>query len=1664
MTKCNKILLCAMLAVVMTLACALTVLPAPPMASAEETETLTFSYTTTTELTDESFSIANGKIRISFSNGGGSNPPKYYTSGSAVRFYTNNVLTIDGGDYTITKVAFATLKNYKASSMSVNTGKFNASDDSLWEGSTNLVSFIGSEQVRFSSLTISYEVPAVTTIPVLFDGNKLDGNTYTSEDGSVTAVITVDEKGFVKGGKFTITVNVPDGHIARATLNGDSIVLDENGQYSAVIGTETQLDFSVKAIPHTDCTTFDDFSAKEATCTENGNIAYKQCTVCGKKYTTENGVDTLVEDESTLVIKATGHDYLYTANNDGTHNVTCTKCDHVVENEDCTYDEDSTTCIKCNAEKPAVVLYELVTDVSQLRSGDKLLIASNAKSFVMGSTLSDTKGRMNQVAAVVSSDKSTIEYSNTMVSAVYILGGAVGVWTFTSVDGKLLGAQSSTVLEWDGNNSVWTIEIADGAATISSNSGRILHNVNSKWFTNYASSTKVSTSMLLPQLYKLAVNCEHNNLTELEYKEATCTEAGQQHCWQCNDCSKYLDYETKEVISSSIIPAKGHNFVDGACSNCQVERIVVDKAVVEEAYALESGKSLTGTQTLRGKIISIDEAYNSGYNNVTLTIVIGDLTDKPIQCYRLTGGSELCVGDTITVSGTIKNYNGTIEFDANCSYTEYVAHEHTTDTTKRVEKIEATCTTIGTDAHYECESCGKLFVLDSEGKLAETTLEDLTLEIDSEAHSWDDGIITAESTCVSKGVKTFTCKHNSEHTKTEEIAIDSNAHDLEHHEAKAATCTETGYDAYDTCKREGCTYTTRGKDIPALEHDFTGEETEVTPATCGTAGSKTVKCTRCDETETQPIAATGKHTWTEVVADKYKVEGTENTYYKSCSECHTASTETFTTTVSQGFEVTTVIKADSDVSVSEDRKTYYLVAGNTITVQYVITANSGINGLEATIKHDDRFRCTSVVAGDAFGKDNITITQTADFNGVVKIAVTAGNQATSQGVLVTVTYTLKNDVTDLADLTFGLDLKVVVGDSFMDSRLVKVVSDTEHTLALRESTSVSIGKNELTYNGQLVTVGTENTTIIVTSDNKGTLTYTWKKNSEDVTEVKDAGTYQLTVSITGDPAHADAYGTFTVTINPYEIVADNITIALADTNAKTLYTGSAEWGVNDLTVAYNGADLPDKFEGLYKLAFANNTILATENPLSKEMSVKLTITSGNYVLSAEKVVKLTITATLTGIKINGVPEAVTKDYDKVAIDLSAITCNPTSNDITLTITVNGSEVSGEALKTAILNAGEYNVVVTASGTGYTTATIERTYTINAKELTSIVFKYAQNVATWTNTTTNDDEIAVTYKVGETALTENKVVAVGVGVITIVVETSDSNYKGYTISTVAAVSVKFVDSKFNTTTDTQYTFVGQTTTAPEAPTHDGWEFKYWYLTDEKTKFDFDSKFEASITLTAKWEEIINKVVLTIKYYYNGSEVDSKTVKDIDGYTELSGITMPKGIEVEWLSLDGYYTDKEFGTKFAKMPNADLTVYAKYDFVAGNGDINGDKTVDNNDIMLYRMYIVGGYDIEVIEIGGEYEAALSYAKDTETKFFFKAVANINGDKTTEGEIQTDVYDIRDAAVLAMAMVNANGYGVSEDNTHITTPSDSTNASASTGTQAVQYALLPTGKYAA
>ena len=94
--------------------------------------------------------------------------------------------------------------------------------------------------------------------------------------------------------------------------------------------------------------------------------------------------------------------------------------------------------------------------------------------------------------------------------------------------------------------------------------------------------------------------------------------------------------------------------------------IMTEEEIVEVAYGLDDGAALPAPTVLTGTIVAIPSAYSDQYDNITVNIQVGDLADKPIQCYRLVGGSSLQVGDEITVLGTIKNYKGTIEFDKGC--------------------------------------------------------------------------------------------------------------------------------------------------------------------------------------------------------------------------------------------------------------------------------------------------------------------------------------------------------------------------------------------------------------------------------------------------------------------------------------------------------------------------------------------------------------------------------------------------------------------------------------------------------------------------------------------------------------------------------------------------------------------------------------------------------------------------------------------------------------------------------------------------------------------------------------------------------------------------------------------------------------------------------------
>ena len=80
--------------------------------------------------------------------------------------------------------------------------------------------------------------------------------------------------------------------------------------------------------------------------------------------------------------------------------------------------------------------------------------------------------------------------------------------------------------------------------------------------------------------------------------------------------------------------------------------------------------------------------------------------------------------------------------------------------------------------------------------------------------------------------------------------LNSPPHDPEHHDAKAPTCEEVGWDSYDTCKRDGCTYSTY-VEKNVLRHSFTNYVSN-NDATYAKDGTRTAKCDHpgCDATDT----------------------------------------------------------------------------------------------------------------------------------------------------------------------------------------------------------------------------------------------------------------------------------------------------------------------------------------------------------------------------------------------------------------------------------------------------------------------------------------------------------------------------------------------------------------------------------------------------------------------------------------------------------------------------------------------------------------------------------------------------------------------------------------------------------------------------------------------
>ena len=832
---------------------------------------------------------------------------------------------------------------------------------------------------------------------------------------------------------------------------------------------------------------------------------------------------------------------------------------------------------------------------------------------------------------------------------------------------------------------------------------------------------------------------------------------------------------------------------------------------------------------------------------------------------------------------------------------------------------------------------------------------------------------------------------------------------------------------------------------------------------------------------------------THAYSDWTHVDGTK-THVKTCNVdgCDAPTVTEACTIVNNvctvcNYDYTAKFTVKETVVAAEGQTSLAIDAEGQFSVTYNVTANRGINMMQGDFAYNsEKLTLVSVEAGNAFGNDesgknNITVTNDVT---LAEQKVVASVVEGKTGVLATVTYKLKAGVTEVVAGDFGMTVKATAGNEYVADGVATVEANTITVVVLKDVT-ITLDDVALTYTGASLTVGAGKDVAYTTThgeDYKGEAVVTWYTvdgaQLTEVAEAKNVGAYQVKVAFPAKDGYAAAEKTANVTVN-----AKVITVSFAADNGYGRKAfgadGKAVWNnAGEFVATVSGLVGGDTVNGTIAFAAVNGYELDKANlasgttELTGKVSlvytlgdefVNYTFAGGNTATGDVEVTAYIADLTVTVSLATEVYYGTTLNFDGNITVKDSSDSDVTANAV-ITMTVNGETFD---YKTATLtNAGEYTVVITVVCNG-AEGHLTTTYTIKAITITVGEADYATDGQVHYGVTF-DSAVAGTIDatVDGVALTADGITIVaskglsltgGKHIATLVSGTNYVFAEGTTLATKAVYLAKFdaalPDNSEKEIAD-QYRFEGQKFSAPEL-TFDGYKLLGWFEENAETAFDFTTGATADVVLTATWEEILGEHKLTLVVYYNGKDVETLTYDNVMANKEFAEIeNFYTAKAASWLAFDGYFAGSDFRAKITTMPNAETTIYAKYEPAIGLGDVDGDKNVGNGDIVLYRQYIVGGYKITVVEAGKEYEEA-SKTLAAEYVRFFAAVANVDG-------VADSANDIRDIATLRMAMVEQYGYKVVGGAVVAPEKADGGNAE----TQAVNtkienriYALLPT-----
>jgi ribosomal protein L32 len=422
------------------------------------------------------------------------------------------------------------------------------------------------------------------------------------------------------------------------------------------------------------------------------------------------------------------------------------------------------------------------------------------------------------------------------------------------------------------------------------------------------------------------------------YKAPTCTKEGRYAIAVCSGCglkstdegygaAKYYDYVNGNYVpveaEERTIPALGHDWeIDVSVG----ENGVVAPTCTTKGYTAYVCKNNDGHkkfdnyvdalghkepyETVPGKEPTCTEA---GYTKELKCEVCGAVVQaaKVIPATGHTLVIDVAVTPTCTESGLTEGKHCSVCGDIVIAQEVVPALDH--DWVETAAE-PATCTKDGHTAGIVCSRCGAI----KEGSTAVTTEP-------AKGHDFTGEGVRTESAepCKTPGYTTYTCLHGCGETKV--VYDQLTAHEEEEVPAKAATCIEAGYAAYTKCAvcgealtefkpiaktahtwvvdeaaqdadcenaghtasykcaTEGCDATIEATEIAALGHSY-GRWIVTKNATCTEAGEKLRVCARCNDEDTEEIAALG-HDYVDVAEIPATCAETGVTAGVKCSRC-----------------------------------------------------------------------------------------------------------------------------------------------------------------------------------------------------------------------------------------------------------------------------------------------------------------------------------------------------------------------------------------------------------------------------------------------------------------------------------------------------------------------------------------------------------------------------------------------------------------------------------------------------------------------------------------------------------------------------------------------------------------------------------------------------------